>query len=614
MSGARDKMAYYYEFSGIKNGIPLSLCVNSFNSTLFHRQSRLELAYVLQGSFNLYTENINANITKHDIAVVAPNDIHMLESVGAERGILLILHLDVEWLPEQFFETGRFEHDSVVYTAADDSEGYNKLKAELSKLVSTLIEEKTVRGSDITLIAASMLDAIMSDGSEQREYYIDKKSDLAKSLEIVKYIESKLEEEITLEDIAEQLHYSESYASKFFKKNMGISFSKFLARTRIRASLEDLVQGDLTISEIASKYGLANTKAYAAYFKEFYEITPNMYRKRFESKREQSDYDTAHGYQMMRDEVLALLAHMINREMKIDVGTDAVLAAKGECTFAVDTLYVNDIDYCLNSSNYLLFDDIVNMLNVKGIIIDNVDRLLEILSDNALYYAFAEFVTHVSEMGLETILVDGDKRLEGKFSESLAFLQAMQVKINTRYVTEYKHEDKNEANIESILGYSLRGERIPCSMFSEEGYYHMIDEHNYKSDFFFIVSMIAKMEGKILLSNTGCAVTLCKKSLQILLYNDNNMDDCNEVTYKVNLKVPTGRYFATEYYVNEILGRHRDEVVQNPMVSISNRRRLYARHSGKFGHATETIYANGGVNVVRTVEKGKIAVLVLNEG
>ena len=68
--------------------------------------------------------------------------------------------------------------------------------------------------------------------------------------------------------------------------NMSISenvggMSKYLNSVRIRASLEDLLEGIKNISEISDECGMPNSKAYTEAFKEIYGISPSNYRKRF---------------------------------------------------------------------------------------------------------------------------------------------------------------------------------------------------------------------------------------------------------------------------------------------------------------------------------------------
>ena len=45
----------------------------------FSRQSSLEISYVLKGSYEVITEKMSTVIYEHELAIIAPNDIHMLK-------------------------------------------------------------------------------------------------------------------------------------------------------------------------------------------------------------------------------------------------------------------------------------------------------------------------------------------------------------------------------------------------------------------------------------------------------------------------------------------------------------------------------------------------------
>ena len=83
-------MNYYYDFSGQKFHHPLSLSINSFDRKVFSRQTSLELSYVLKGSYEVITEHISHSLTEQELAVIAPDEIHMLKKLQPESVILTI--------------------------------------------------------------------------------------------------------------------------------------------------------------------------------------------------------------------------------------------------------------------------------------------------------------------------------------------------------------------------------------------------------------------------------------------------------------------------------------------------------------------------------------------
>ena len=71
-------MSDYYDFSGQKFGYPLSLSINSFDRHIFSRQKSLELSYVLQGEYQIVTEKFTSKLSKGELVMIAPGDIHLI--------------------------------------------------------------------------------------------------------------------------------------------------------------------------------------------------------------------------------------------------------------------------------------------------------------------------------------------------------------------------------------------------------------------------------------------------------------------------------------------------------------------------------------------------------
>lgn len=273
-------MNCYYDFSGQKFGYPLSLSINSFHRQVFSRQSSLEISYVLQGEYEAVTESFTSLIKEHDLVLIAPNDIHMIRQVGDQHNVILTIHIDFSRFSTPM--VGDVEHafTSMICTRENNVKLLYKLKKKIGELVLMLLHGD----SNIFQMNAIMMELIVI-ASNQQNYPIEQlplqSTHHENYMKAVQYIDQNYDKELRLEDVAATLSFSISYTSKLFKKYTGIPFVKYLAYVRIRASLEDLLEGKKNIEQIAAACSMANSKAYTAAFKELYGIVPSTYRKRF---------------------------------------------------------------------------------------------------------------------------------------------------------------------------------------------------------------------------------------------------------------------------------------------------------------------------------------------
>ena len=97
--------------------------------------------------------------------------------------------------------------------------------------------------------------------------------------DVIQYIENRYQQEITLQDIANQFFLSREYISRKFKQVTGENLSDYLVRIRIEKAKLLLLNPNLKISQIALMVGYADEKYFSKVFKKMAEQSPNQYRK-----------------------------------------------------------------------------------------------------------------------------------------------------------------------------------------------------------------------------------------------------------------------------------------------------------------------------------------------
>lgn len=105
----------------------------------------------------------------------------------------------------------------------------------------------------------------------------NKKNDNIKK--ILKIVEEKYAEKITVETIAEEMHFSASYILRIFKTEMGESFHAYLTGFRIKKAIELLNKGNLKISEVSERVGYDDASYFGQVFKRVTGVTPSGYLK-----------------------------------------------------------------------------------------------------------------------------------------------------------------------------------------------------------------------------------------------------------------------------------------------------------------------------------------------
>lgn len=95
---------------------------------------------------------------------------------------------------------------------------------------------------------------------------------------VVNYIEEHLDEEISLDKIAEDLNYSKFYLARIFMKETGKSIYKYVQGRRLTLAAWKLAETGKPIVEIAYEAQYQSQQAFTAAFRQLYFCTPQVFR------------------------------------------------------------------------------------------------------------------------------------------------------------------------------------------------------------------------------------------------------------------------------------------------------------------------------------------------
>lgn len=103
------------------------------------------------------------------------------------------------------------------------------------------------------------------------------RTNLAKSM-ILEYIHTHYKEDISLQDVAGVLHYSEAYFCKLFRQCFGKNFTTYMAEYRIEKAKELLSNPVINVKEAGEEAGYRDANYFTKVFKRITGVTPSEYR------------------------------------------------------------------------------------------------------------------------------------------------------------------------------------------------------------------------------------------------------------------------------------------------------------------------------------------------
>lgn len=118
---------------------------------------------------------------------------------------------------------------------------------------------------------------VVSYAKAVRDYTLIQYSNNVKK--VILFIRKNLTKDFNLEDIAKELFITKEHLSRLFKKEMGITISEYIIKSKIHEAKTLLKEHDYNIVYIADLLNFANSSHFSNSFKKIVGVSPTEYKK-----------------------------------------------------------------------------------------------------------------------------------------------------------------------------------------------------------------------------------------------------------------------------------------------------------------------------------------------
>lgn len=252
------------------------------NDEYKHIPKAYEILIVMEGSGILKLGNTSHNISEGFMFFLHDGDVYRICALEDLLTIKVIGFSNTFYCPfnervVSFFDIPYSKRK--IYAKIDATE-FEHFKYVLSVLNQHSMFLSTYnRFSIITIINFILLHyMVVTDGSVTDTDYQD---DVGKAL---RYIYDKFRlPDFSISKMANKLHFTPTYLSKLFKKEVGMSMQLYILNLRLEFAADLLLGCSLSINEIATASGFNTTSYFIKQFKKKYGVTPRKYVSQHEN-------------------------------------------------------------------------------------------------------------------------------------------------------------------------------------------------------------------------------------------------------------------------------------------------------------------------------------------
>ncbi len=255
-----------------------------------HWHRSVEIYVVCEGRLNFYIDDVLYPLSSKEnpFILVNSNELHEIEAPVPNRTIVL-------QIPLKNFN-GYLGVDDYIYFMRSKNGNDYAIMDRIRQMFE--IYEKKEYGYNLavnglfSLMLYEMVTEYKIDESDRE--LLRQNRNLNRLSDITDYIRENYNQELSLELIASHFGFSSAYLSRMFRKYASMNYKTFLQNLRLEFAVQELVETDHYIGDIALNHGFPNSKAFAAAFKKRFDVLPGEYRRNLEKmagKRQKNAID-----------------------------------------------------------------------------------------------------------------------------------------------------------------------------------------------------------------------------------------------------------------------------------------------------------------------------------
>lgn len=250
-----------------------------------HTHDYFEFFFFLEGNIIIYIDGKQFVPTPGTMIVIPPNMPHYSRLIDGDTPYRRI----VFWITEDFLNNLGVSSKEYLYLTnrAKTSDNFiiNKFKeiefnTIQGKVFSLIDEMHSNRFGKDAKVLLNVSDLILS---VNRTVYESLNPDIATHDEdtlyqsLIQYIESHIDEDISLDLLADKLHVSKFHISRTFSETNGMPIHKYITKKRL-SMCQDAILSGRDISQVAITYGFSDYSVFYRAFVKEYGKSPKKYR------------------------------------------------------------------------------------------------------------------------------------------------------------------------------------------------------------------------------------------------------------------------------------------------------------------------------------------------
>ena len=250
-----------------------------------HTHDYFEFYFFIEGNIIMYIDGKQFVPTPGTMIIIPPNLPHYARLVDGN----VPYRRFVFWVTKDFLDTlGDSSEDYLYLTNKAESMGnfiinkfneieFNTIQGKVFSLIDEIHSNRFGRDAKIMLCVSDFILALNRMVYEALNPNVAEADSDTLYQSIIQYIETHIDEELSLDLLSEKFHVSKFHISHIFTETNGLPIHKYITKKRLDMCRDAIVSGQ-DISIVSSTYGFSDYSVFYRAFVKEYGKSPKKYR------------------------------------------------------------------------------------------------------------------------------------------------------------------------------------------------------------------------------------------------------------------------------------------------------------------------------------------------
>ncbi|MGL4736566.1 MAG: helix-turn-helix domain-containing protein [Cellulosilyticaceae bacterium] len=249
---------------------------NGFIEEHVHPET-IEITYFVKGEQVYTVGNENYPLESGDLFITLPGEQHSSGGHPKDKSHIFYMQIHPEAVRKLCYDEAEASEllSDLLQIKVRAFRGSRTLEVLLQQLLQYGQEKTTYHK---TRIQATVVEYLMEVVRHAHQIENREKCSM---MEVVDYIQEKIEEPLSIRMLAVYMGLSEGRLKANFRKEIGMPPGEYILRQKVKRAKVLLEEPSLSITDIAYQLGFSNSQYFATVFKRFSAVTPKEYRRTF---------------------------------------------------------------------------------------------------------------------------------------------------------------------------------------------------------------------------------------------------------------------------------------------------------------------------------------------